>query len=710
MKSSTKLTGPAKTKLSGYIAGFNLPDLPLADVLARADDIRQRPDEVLPRVLQYDRLISQSYFNFVHGLWKHQCAFDPFAVWNSVSPHMYRMLRCLAYQFPGALPILATSGDSEFLRYSAIKSLSALSIFVLRLKSPEAPFFVEALLDIARILSSSLKDLIALPSSPIFNGDVLEWIQTLCMATKESALDDKQSGVLLVQVVAMLQALFHAGIVAARNCCKFIDLGPLLLASDPSSDVLHSVLTLMDLAIVFVPSVPEDDAECMFSLWNAIVQKLHESGIGHAGVIADSVISVTLRTIPTADVPLPDPIPVDEEVKLAPPNFEFYDQDLMADSDVVLPHVSAKCRMIEDSLGISWKYILSLFSLTPPIASAFFTRITARPGRDPTRQLLLTAVLANLKLDLLNNLLREVDDPASHFINNLAFNSEAVKTDGNEVFRALFVLTITLISNVFAAGDCGLCLAFLRELKCCLIESSLLHVSCALTVLETLADSSFKVLAVTLAGSDLAARIANLDFALKRRLLDGEISDEILAIRSRFLRLLVRLSADSEFEAFWFGTEFGVHDFLLLLGEKGIRKLVLEVLAGALERAQTLFLIMMIREFMKSVPRTTLGICLIQEFFGIFERSFCAKSEIVFHSFSDVEMLTWILPLVLTFSEVPDSEAEFGDLVIGVLKVFYGFCHMSRLSLVVFADPKFAIRDSLVEVFQRVEITKEHLD
>jgi hypothetical protein len=88
-KSSTKLTGPAKTKLSGYAAGFNLPDLPLVDVLARADDIRQRPDEVLPRVLQYDRLISQSHFEFVQGLWKHQCAFDRFAVWNSVSPHMY---------------------------------------------------------------------------------------------------------------------------------------------------------------------------------------------------------------------------------------------------------------------------------------------------------------------------------------------------------------------------------------------------------------------------------------------------------------------------------------------------------------------------------------------------------------------------------------------------------------------------------------------
>jgi hypothetical protein len=127
---------------------------------------------------------------------------------------------------------------------------------------------------------------------------------------------------------------------------------------------------------------------------------------------------------------------------------------------------------------------------------------------------------------------------------------------------------------------------------------------------------------------------------------------------------------------------------------------VLGVLAGDLERATTLFLITMIREFMSSVPRTPLGIYLIQEFFGIFERSFYAKSEVVFHSFCDVEMLPRTLVLVLTLLEVPDSEVALQKLVIGLLKMFYGFCHMSHLNLIVFGDPQFAVRDSLVEVLQ----------
>jgi hypothetical protein len=216
-KSSARLSSAAKSKLHSHISMFSLNEIPRADVLAKADDIKASPNEAFPRVLQFERRVSTAYFDFVLDLWKHQRSFDPFAIWSSYTPQMYRMLRCLAYQFPMAVPDFALGHDSGSLPYVVMKALSPISIFVLKMKGADAPLFVEAFLDLMEPLCSNLRQFFTIPSNSMFNADVLGLITTLCVVVKEVKISADHSGVLLVRCVAMLQALLETWKIAGEQ-------------------------------------------------------------------------------------------------------------------------------------------------------------------------------------------------------------------------------------------------------------------------------------------------------------------------------------------------------------------------------------------------------------------------------------------------------------------------------------------------------------
>jgi hypothetical protein len=66
-----------------------------------------------------------------------------------------------------------------------MKGLTPLSIFSLKMKGSESPLFVSTFLDVIESLYSDMKQLLETPSDAAFNSDVVHFIATLCMASKE---------------------------------------------------------------------------------------------------------------------------------------------------------------------------------------------------------------------------------------------------------------------------------------------------------------------------------------------------------------------------------------------------------------------------------------------------------------------------------------------------------------------------------------------
>jgi hypothetical protein len=106
-KASVKLHGLAKSKLGRFIASFSLHEIPLPDICSGAEAIQSDPGDALLRILQFDRPIAGASFDFLIELWAGQRSYEPFAIWNSLAPQMFRLLRCFARQMRAALPSFA---------------------------------------------------------------------------------------------------------------------------------------------------------------------------------------------------------------------------------------------------------------------------------------------------------------------------------------------------------------------------------------------------------------------------------------------------------------------------------------------------------------------------------------------------------------------------------------------------------------------------
>jgi hypothetical protein len=332
---------------------------------------------------------------------------------------------------------------------------------------------------------------------------------TLCVVVKEVKISAEHSGVLLIRCVAMLQALLETGKIAGEQSARYLDFGALISAVEstgrPTWETLQGLMSLMTLLMKYLPESDAND-ERTFAIWNTVFRRILDSveTISDASEryaeIANVIISISnwaFRNNQDLLPPSPSPLPSEHANELFDTSSTDFFKEPLMDLNAKSPSPAQevlKSAFMTKAFNVSWRYILSLFSINERILQEFALRMVAtlRENSTAVSQLFLTAVLVSVRPEVAGHLLARVTDPATLFINDDAFSGDSIAATGKQVFVELHQLTRTLINHLFMTDQTSICTQFLDELRWSLIDSSFIHINAVMSLLGMLVRDSLK--------------------------------------------------------------------------------------------------------------------------------------------------------------------------------------------------------------------------
>jgi hypothetical protein len=547
------------------------------------------------------------------------------------------------------------------------------------MKGTDAPLFVEAFLDVIEPLCSNFRQFFAIPSNSGFNSDVLGLMTTLCLVVKEV----KISGTLLVRCVAMLQALLETGKIAGEQSARYLDFGPLISAVESTGnatwETLQGLMTLMTLLMKYLPESDAND-EITFAIWNTVQTIGTKSQ--RSAEIANVIISVANWEFRNAeDILPPSSSPLaSEHVNefFDTSSTEFFNQDRMDlnAKRTSPPQEVLKSAFMAKIFNVSWRYILSLFSINERILQEFGVRMVAalRENSNAISQLFLIAVLVSVRPEVAGHMLASVTDPAALFINDDAFSTESIAGTGKQVFAELHQLTRTLISHFFIIDQINICTQFLDELRWSLIDASFIHIDAVMSLLEMLAHDSLRNFAEAAMGSMIISKLVILDLIFKRRILE---KDEKLqaqkAARARIFGFICSVMEYQRFSIFFFGTNLGIRYMTQLLFEKQPQARVLDIFDEQMKYEASPLIIDTFRDIVRKLPQTDDTFDLINRFIKMLEGAFTQVSHIAGRALVNSHMLSALQLSCLAFVKNPNFSTRARGMAKSVFKMILSF-------------------------------------
>ena len=101
-------------RYSKFVDGFNLNDISIEKIISESDLIKQNPYERIPIVLGFDRIPSESYYDFIIEM-AHENTWNSTDISNFIV-HIYRFVVCLIRRMDSSLLEVSHTDDNFILK------------------------------------------------------------------------------------------------------------------------------------------------------------------------------------------------------------------------------------------------------------------------------------------------------------------------------------------------------------------------------------------------------------------------------------------------------------------------------------------------------------------------------------------------------------------------------------------------------------------